>query len=167
MMRFIKKNKFYFLSFLVPFLFIGIIFFLKGAFTSKIISNSDLLCQHLPIISYLRNLLHGQENFPYSFSKGLGGSMYGAFLFCTSSPLNLLVYFFDDLNLFATLLIMVKISLCGLSMFIYLKSKKTYKDFHIFVFSLAYALMGYNINYYENIMWLDTVFLAPLVIMGV
>ena len=40
------------------------------------------------------------------------------------------------------------------------------KEFYIAGFSLAYALSSYCMGYYWNIMWLDCVYILPLVILG-
>lgn len=166
-MNFIKKYKFYILSFIIPMIILIIVFLSKGIFTDKTVLSSDLASQHLPLFSYFYNVLHGKASFPYYFSKSLGGTMFGAFFFALSSPLNLLVFFFDDIQLFLTILIIIKISLCGLTMFIFLKNKFSSSELYTLAFSLAYALMSYNINYYNNLMWLDSVFLAPLVLLGI
>ncbi len=166
-MNIIKKNKYLILSFIIPIIILTSVFICKGIFYKNIILTSDMHEQYYPLFNYLYNVLHGKANFPYTFSKGLGGTMYGTFFYILSSPLNLLVYFFNDISLFITLLIILKISLCGLTMFIFLNHKYKENNYTVLIFSLAYALMGYNINYYVNIMWLDGVILLPLILLGI
>ncbi len=166
-MKTIKKNKYYLLAFLTPMLIFLIVLLCKGVFLGKTLTTSDLGSQHLPMMEYLRNLLHHKALFPYTLGKGLGGSMYGAFFFTLSNPLNLLVYFFEDVDAFITILIIIKIGLCGLTMFTYLHHQNKYPDLFAYTFSIAYALMGYNITYYVNFMWLDSVIMAPLVLLGI
>ena len=52
-------------------------------------------------------------------------------------------------------------------MYLYLNHKRKNKQFLSFIFSMFYALMAYNISYYFNIMWLDVVYLTPLVLYGI
>ena len=40
-------------------------------------------------------------------------------------------------------------------------------DITILSFSLLYSFMGYNLNYFLEIMWLDVVLLTPLVLLGI
>ena len=44
---------------------------------------------------------------------------------------------------------------------------KDKKDIYLLVFSTAYALSLYNIGNYFQIMWLDNMFLAPLILLGI
>ncbi len=165
-MKYIQKYKGYILAFLIPFIIYFLFFLWKGVFTDKTILSSDMNGQYLPLFQYLKNVLHGSASFPYTFSKGLGGAMYGTMFYYFANPLNLLVYFFEDIPLFFTLLILVKLSLSSLTMYILLKSKFK-EEKYLLIFSVAYAFMAYNINYYVNIMWLDGVILAPLIILGI
>ena len=166
-MKKLKQYKYHYLAFLLPLLVITLIFLMKGVFTNKTLLTSDLREQYLSLISYLNNLLHHEVTFPYTLEKGLGGSMYGAFFYALANPLNLLVYFFSNIELFVTLLIIFKIALAGLTMFIYLHHQNKYPDAWCLTFSFAYALMGYNIVYATNFMWLDAVIFLPLVILGI
>ena len=46
-------------------------------------------------------------------------------------------------------------------------SKRKIKQSLKLIVSICYALMAYNINYYFHVMWLDGIFLAPLIILGI
>ena len=166
-MKFIKKYGWYMLSFLLPLTVLVVLFAIKGLFTNYSITLSDMRFQQAPMFKYLHDILHGSATFPYTFSNGLGGTMYASLFYYLANPINLFVYFFNDIDLFLTILIIVKMSLCGFTMFIFLKNKFKTNNVYLLIFSLAYALMGYNINYYCNIMWLDGVMMAPLVLLGI
>lgn len=168
MRNFLKKYKWHIFSFLLP-LTIYLVFFLwKGCFTDKNILNADMRYQYQNLFQYLHDVLHGEATFPYTFSKGLGGGMYGSFFYYLASPINLLVYFFEDIPLFLTFMVVLKVSLSGLTMYTFLNYKsKDNKPYILLILSLAYALMGFNINYYVNIMWLDGVLLAPILLIGI
>ena len=166
-MKFIKKYKNYFLAFFLPFLIISLFFLWKGCFHDKLVLNSDMQAQYTSLFQYLRNVLHGDATFPYTFSKGLGGAMYGTYFYYLANPLNLLVYFFEDIPTFFLFLILLKISLSGFTMYLFLHHKFQTDDSKLLLFALAYALMSYNINYYINVMWLDGVILAPLLLISI
>ena len=167
------KKKYLISAFLLPIIILlmnlcilQIIYKDQNIFSSSQILVADLMSQYYPLFNYFRNVLQGNASIFYSFNSGMGGNMYGTFAYYLSSPLNLILFFSNDNNLplFIEILIFIKIGLCGLSMYIYLNHKK--KSFYALLFSSYYALMGFNISYYFNIMWLDVVYLTPLVLYG-
>lgn len=165
-MKILKKYKYAILAFIIPIVIFCTFFLLKETLTKGLFSRSDSLEQYWPTYQYLYNVLHGNATFPYTLSKGLGGSMYGAFFYGVSSPINIFIYFFKDIQLFIFLSTMIKIGLAGLTMFILLKYKnKNIK--HSLIFSFSYTLSGYIILYGCHIMWLDSLWLAPLVLLGI
>lgn len=164
-----KNKKYLFLSFIIPFLIYGIIFGLHSFFSDKMIILGDSANQYYPLFHYLIGVLEGTNSIFYSLSKGLGGSMFGTIFYYLSSPFNLLLIFVDKVHIldFITILTILKLSLCGFTMYIYMR-KKFHKDsISILIFSILYSFIGYNLNYFLNIMWLDIVFLAPLVLLGI
>lgn len=78
-MKTIKKYKYHILAFLTPLIIYTMAFLLKGAMIDRMFVISDAEGQYLPTYQYLYNVLHGQATFPYTLTKGIGGSMYGAF----------------------------------------------------------------------------------------
>lgn len=163
-----KKLIFGVLSFLIPFIFLVILFFLKGFFDKQILIRGDVSFQYYPLLNYLKDVLDGMSSSFYSFNKNFGGTMFGTFFYYLACPLNLFVKFIgkDYIMLFFMWLIIFKISLCSLSMYLYMTYKHKKCDLLILCFSICYGLMGYNINYFINFMWLDVVALAPIVLIG-
>lgn len=167
MIKKIKNKKEYFLAFIVPFLLFLLLSFALG-FLLKRDNNtvyiSDMYAQYKALFMNLKTEgLH-----LYSFSKGLGSSMIGTYAYYLVSPLNWIIFLFQESHLPIAILLIIgfKISLCSLTMYIYLKhhSKETKL---LLLFSLCYAFMAFNINYFFNIMWLDSVYLLPLVLLGI
>ena len=165
-----KNKKQYVLSFFIPI----IIFFMVCCTTNIIFWGtknfliSDSKAQYVSLFSYLREVLLGNESLFYSFSKGMGGNMLGTYAYYLASPLNLLIIFFSKKTLVNGMLLIIslKIGLSGLTMFSYLK-KKHKKKVTLYLFSSSYALMGYIVVYFFNIMWLDAIYLAPLLLMSI
>lgn len=167
-MKFKNKKLIYVIAFLIPIILVTLVLFTKGiGFNAEKLLVSDMHTQYTTLFSYLRDVLLGKESIFYSFNNGLGGSMYAAFAYYLASPLNLLVILFKENSIpqFVMVLLFIKIGLCGLTMNIYVQKHFMLKKESL-IFSTCYALMAYVINYYFNIMWLDGVFMLPLVLLG-
>ncbi len=152
-----------FLSFIIPLLITCLVFYCKGFFTTNTYLVGDLQAQYVSLFSYLNELSN------YSFSKGLGGGLIGTFSYYLASPLNILILFVSKTHIQDAMLLItiIKISLCGLTMYLYLRHKFPKLGSIILVFSTIYALIGYTTNFYFNIMWLDGVYFAPLILYGI
>ena len=163
-----KKQLLIILSFLIPLITYLIVFYIKGLLTNKTILSGDMAVQYYPLYNYLKGVMDGTNSIFYSFSKGLGGTMFGTMLYYLSSPLNIFLIFIDKQYIpdFMTYLVILKLSLCGLTMYLYMRRKFKTDNILLLAFSLCYAFMGYNLNYFINIMWLDVVFMAPIVMIG-
>ena len=61
----------------------------------------------------------------------------------------------------------IKVSLSGLTMFLLLKNKKDESNFSTILFSTCYALSSFVINYFFSVFWFDSLYLAPLVMLGI
>ena len=165
-----KKKKLYiFLSFLIPFISFSIIFYCFGLLTHKTILSGDMQVQYYPLFNYLKDIFNNDASLFYSFNKGLGGPMFGTFFYYLSSPLNMLFLLIEKTQIinFVPFLVILKLSLSGLTMYIYMRYKFKKENISLLVFSLCYAFMGYNLNYFINIMWLDVVIMTPLVLLGI
>ena len=167
-MKKILKNLF---VFLLPILIINFVLIIKYGVKDlfNLFIVGDLNSQYMPLIDWVQDVLHSKESIFYSFSKGIGGNMFSTFTYYLSSPLNLILFFFNSSKVvFAIyLLINIKIGLGALTMYIFLKNKFKEKNYiNLLIFSIIYALSGIVINFYSNIMWLDICYLTPLVILG-
>lgn len=158
----------YFLAFIIPvailvlsFIFNGVIF---GDF-SAFVSDSQLQYQQLLI--YLKRFFVGSSSFSYTFQVGFGTPLISTFAYYLMSPFNILVNFFsyENIEVCFLLLSFIKIGLCGVTMYSYLKYNYTSK--YLLLFAISYALSFYIVINYFNIMWLDAYFLAPLLLLGI
>lgn len=171
-MKVLNKYKYNILAFFIPIIIVSLCLITYKCFfgMEKSLLIGDLKAQYISLFSYFRDLLLGEKSFFYSFSKGLGGNMIGTFSYYLSSPLNLLVLLFTKQNLeaFIILLLLIKTGLSGFTMNLFLSSKVPEdKKIIPFILSVCYALNSYVINYYFNIMWLDSLYLLPLVLLGI
>ena len=170
-LSFFKNKKNYISIFLLTFLLqVGLYILLNLIHGSQIFLISDLKEQYLGLFNYYKGVFNGSNSIFYSFQKGIGGPMYGIFCYYLMSPFNLILLLFNKLTLYngILLVLMMKVSMCALTMYIFLKNQFSKKDtLFLFMFSLCYAFMAYNVCYSYNILWLDVVYMAPLVLLGI
>lgn len=130
----------------------------------------DMYHQYCPFFTQLLSKIREGGSLMYSWQVGLGSDFISVFAYYLASPLNWLVGLFPKNHVieFMSVLMIVKISLCGLSFYIYLKNhfKLDGNNKIPLVFSTAYALSGFVAAYSWNIMWMDSVALTPLIILG-
>ncbi len=158
------------LSFVLPILVMFGIFVGKSIFPfgEKSFLRTDLYHQYAPFFRDLLERLKNGQSLTYAWEVGLGSNYVALTAYYLSSPFNLLLLLCPSSFLieFVTYLIVVKIGLCGLSMTYYLSEKFRTRHLSITFFGLCYALSGYLAAYSWNIMWLDCLWLAPLIILG-
>ena len=166
-----KENYIYIFSFIVPIMLMVVIYALIGIYPvgDKTIVNSDMYLQYVGFLGHIKDVLKGEANLFYSFSKSLGGNTVGLFAYYMSSPLNLIIGLFPKAYIAETIVVitLIKIGLSSLTFTIYLIQSFKKKDINVIMFSLCYSFMAYNINFQLNIMWLDGVVLLPLVMLGI
>lgn len=134
-------------------------------------ATSDGNIQYLDFFAYYKDVLAGTNSLLYTFSSTLGGDTFGIFTYYLSSPFNLLLIFFEksQLSIFFNITVILKISLAAFTMSVFLSTRFStrLKPVYIVMLSLSYAFMQYNIAQADNIMWLDGVYMLPLIILGV
>lgn len=163
-----KKYKNYILSFIIPFIICLIVFYYKGVFSNiDSFYVSDLKVQHLPFFTYLKNVLLGNASIHYSFFAGMGSSMISTMIFYSMSPINLLLVLINDIRYAILFIYILKVSLSGLTMYILLRKKYEQDKFITVIFSVCYALSSFVTSYYFCVFWFDSLYLAPLVMLGI
>src|SRR5574344_160452 len=155
------------MAFVIPTLLILLIFNRIGLYPYKNLTllTSDLNGQYVSFYAYMKEMIRNGNGIFYTFSKTLGGDMYGLTGYYLMRPLNI-VFIFIKLEYLPQAILaisIIKIALSGLTMYLFLSSKRgfTYRNL---LFSTTYALMGYTAGFLMNLMWLDAVFMLPLVI---
>ena len=152
------------LSFFIPFFCLIVLFFINNFILGdNTILYSDSQYQYYQLFIWLKKFL--ENGSLYSFQIGLGTPMIATIAYYLSSITNLFIYFFDNVELFLIITSLIKISLCGLTMYNYLNYN--YKNKYTIIFSTAYALSFYSLANYFQFMWLDSYFLSPLLLLGI
>lgn len=167
-----KKIILYLLAFSIPILIaiIGFYTCLRFQSTGNLVPTyGDLQAQYINLFTYLQNALKGDASFIYSFSKGLGGNMASTIAYYLLSPLNLLIVFVSQSNIPFMILgiIILKMGLAGLCMYIFLSYTFKMKSIKLVLFSTCYAASAYVVNFYFCVMWLDAIYMAPLIFLGI
>lgn len=157
-------------SFLVPFLITVIICIDHEVFPfgNQCILHVDMYHQYCPFFTELMDKLKNGGSLFYSWNIGLGADFASLYAYYLASPFNwlLLLWPKDYVIEFMTLLVVIKIALCGLTFGYYLKMHFRTNHFAISIFASAYALSAFMAAYAWNIMWTDCLVLAPLIILG-
>ncbi|MCR5592298.1 MAG: YfhO family protein [Saccharofermentans sp.] len=160
-----------FLSFFFPFITVVITFALLGVYPAgtKTMLTVDLYHQYMPFIYELRaKILEGRSIF-YSWNSGLGNEFYAVYANYCASPLNIfaLLFPYKTLPVFVALITAVRAGLASLFMSKFLSyiDEKHY-DLITCVFGIAYALCGWFLTDFWNIMWCDAYVLLPLICLG-
>ena len=138
-------------------------------FGGQVLSKYDGYYQYAGFTSYYKNVLLGNESLFYSFKGLLGYNFYATSIYYMFNPTNLLCIFSTSENIleYYTFIILLRIGLSGFTMCKYLKYKfKNQSNLRYIIFSISYALMAYNVCYFFNYMYFDTVVLFPIVILG-
>ena len=127
---------------------------------------NDLYNQYMPFFQALHDRIWQGEGLSYSFELGLGSGFAALYGYYLSSPVNWLVALCPRplIAEFITVVILVKIGLSSMSFAYYLRKHFGKDNMGLVFFSSAYALSGFMAAYQWNIMWLDVVVLAPLVL---
>ncbi len=158
------------LALVIPFLLMGYAFKQEEIhpFGDRQFLVTDLWHQYYPFFQVLTEKLKHGESLLYSFRTGLGTNFIALMAYYAASPLNVLAIFVPEESLreCMTVLLMLKISFAGFFMAKCLKYVFRVNDLSITMFGVMYALCSYIMGYYWNTIWMDTVALLPLVMMG-
>lgn len=162
-----------FLGFLLPVLSMLCIFAGNQIypFGDRSFLRTDLYHQYAPFFAELSRKLKEGGSLFYTWDIGMGTNFLSLIGYYLSSIFNGFLIFCPKQHIleFVSYLVIFKIGLAGLSFSILLDAKHTQKqkpDFKILFFSMFYALSGYLAAYSWNIMWLDCIWLTPLILLG-
>ena len=131
----------------------------------------DLNGQYVSFYEGLQDILRGEADLLYSFSRNLGGEFLGIYDYYVASPFAMLLVFFPERFMLEALLILflIKAGLCGLFMGIYLHKHASGEPRRLVVvtFSILYAMCSYCVVQQHNSMWIDAVLWLPLLCLGI
>lgn len=160
----------YILAVLIPILIFVVLFIIRGIapFGNRLYMPSDMYHQYTPFYSELWYKIRNGGSIFYTWNNGLGSNFLAEYAYYLSSPVNWIVALFPH-NMIPVVLdwiIVAKCSMASLTMTVYLSKHFNTKSSFTAFFAVFYALSGYMAAYKWNVMWLDCIAVAPLVILG-
>lgn len=153
---------------LIVLVILSIVFLIEGLwpFGGKSIAYADMAQGYVPRYYHLYDAMHGTKSLLFDWYTGTGVSM-AANLSTNLSPLNLLYYLIprDMILQSMSLFLAIKMALMGFTMCFFINKvfPKLPANFKI-LFAVMYAFSGYVLQYYTNIMWLETAIIFPILI---
>lgn len=163
----------YLVAFLVPVLVMIIVFLERQLYPlgDRCFLRTDLYHQYAPFFKELRNKLVSGGSLFYSFNIGGGTNFWTLAAYYLASPMNIFLLLCPEGAVieFTTFFIVLKIALCSVTMTYFLNKKHEAEGdtrYDSVIFGLFYALSGYMAAYSWNIMWLDCLWLLPLIMLG-
>ncbi|MBO4748889.1 MAG: YfhO family protein, partial [Lachnospiraceae bacterium] len=169
------RKLFLFLSFFVPFEMMLVVFAVKYCFPfgDQCFLISDLYHQYFPFFQEFSNKIRSGEGIFYSWNMGLGTNFYVIYAYYLACPLNWIAFLFPKEYLAEVIsgLVILKVGLAGLTSYLFFdnrnkEDKITHQAYCALLFSFCYAMSGYVAAYNINIMWMDCIVLAPLILLG-
>lgn len=128
----------------------------------------DLNTQYIDFMIYFKRALTENGSLIYSWAKGGGGPLIDLFAYYLSSPFNLFLLLFPVEKMYNAVLFLnlLKIGLSGITFALFMKFIK--KEWHLnyVLFALLYSLSTYSVAYSMCLMWLDSVILLPVILIG-
>ncbi len=170
------NRKLYWMAFLLPMFVLELCYisFRVFPFGRDSLLVLDLNAQYIYYYEAFRDAFWGEGSFIYSWSRALGGEMFGLNAYYMGSPLMLVYCLFPKKLITEALLTtaLLRTGLASLMFAVYVKRSpnvhvKSDDRIRVVIFSTMYALMTYMVEQQMDPMWLDAVVLLPIVMLGV
>lgn len=168
-----KKKALKILPFLLPPVAVAVImlinFYANGLypFGGGTIAWCDMTQQVIPLLTDLKDILTGKAGVFLNFQNAGGMNLWGVIFFFVASPFSLLTLFVQKTEVIhlVNILLILKMMTCSVTSMVYFKScQKKLPVVWAMLFSLMYAFSGYVMLYFQNIIWLDMMYLFPLLL---
>lgn len=168
---FFKENVYIFTAFIAAAVLMLIVYFCNDVipFGNRTVLRMDLFHQYGPLFAELYDRVTGLKSFIYSWTSGGGSSFLGNYYNYLSSPIAVIILAFGHKNIPEAIgaMVLIKNALAASTMAYYLKKAFRKNDFSIAAFGIMYAFCGFFVAYYWNVMWIDAMYLLPLVVLGI
>lgn len=130
----------------------------------------DMKQQVIPLLLQWKEILSGNQSILFQMYNAGGSNFWGIFFFFLSSPFSFFIVFIDksDSVVMMNFIIAAKIALASLTaMIMFSRIFPNVKTIFCIGLSVAYALSGFPLMFFQNLIWLDLVYLFPLLIIGI
>lgn len=165
-----SKKMPYVLAFLIPLAVMIFVCIRRGIypFGDNCFLHIDMYHQYAPFFMEFLHKLKEHGSLMYSWNLGIGSDFVATYAYYLASPINWLLVFCPEKYVieFMTILVLLKVAGSGLTFAIYLGKHFKTDSYLITIVSLFYALSAFMAAYSWNIMWLDSIMLAPVIILA-
>lgn len=128
---------------------------------------ADAAIQYLDFFAWEKQILSGDASPFFSFNKGVGGLSFAVFSYYLMSPFNLLLAIFpyEKIIVFYHLASLLKLSFGAFAAALYLNARFNLKSEWKIILAVGFSLSTWPIQQLYNLMWLDVIYLLPLVML--
>ncbi len=133
------------------------------------VSWCDMSQQVIPLLTDFKDILTGKDGIFLNFHNAGGMNLWGVFFFFIASPYTLLVLLADkaDVIYLVNIMTVLKLMTAAVTAQIYFRTcQKKLSPYISSVLSIIYAFCGYGMFYYQNNIWLDMMYLFPLLMVA-
>ncbi len=136
----------------------------------------DANAQYYSFFMELSDRLRNGNSLFFSWDAGLGYDFYSNFFYYLASPFNIIALLFGKthMELGMVITMLVQVGMCGVTMLYYLAHTKRnrmkhgiFNDLLCILFATAYSMCDFIIAYQYNIIWLISLLMMPLVMLGI
>lgn len=138
-------------------------------FGENTVSWCDMNQQVVPLLCEFKDILAGKGSLFLNLQNAGGMNFWGVFLFFISSPFSFLVVFVEKWQMlrFANLLVLFKMMTCaGCASVFFDRAFPRLHSVFGFLLSVGYSFCGYTMLFYQNVVWLDEMYLFPLFLLS-
>ncbi len=160
----------YVLSFFIPVSILIMIYILRGVypFGEQCFLRSDMYHQYAPFLAEFQNKIKTGGSLTYSWNIGMGVNFTALYAYYLATPINWFLILFSQKYLIElmSVILILKVGLSGITFSYYICRHYNTDNPLTAGLSVFYSLSAYICAYSWNVMWLDCIWLLPLVLLG-
>lgn len=160
----------YLLAFFIPIIILIFIYILRGIypFGDQCFLRSDMYHQYAPFLAAFQDKIKHGGSLAYSWDIGMGVNFTALYAYYLASPVNWILIIFPQKYLIElmSVFIILKIGLAGFTFSYYICKHYHTSNLAVAALSVFYSLSAYICAYSWNLMWLDCIWLLPLILLG-
>ena len=168
--RFWERNAILFACFGLPAFILLAVYLGRGVYPIRdhSVLVLDLNAQYIYYYEAFRQAILEGKSILYSWSQSLSGEMIGIFGYYLASPFMVIYLLFPKESIVEALLVVtvLKAGTVGLTFAVYARKCFKLSGMKLLIVSTFYALSAYPVVHAMNPMWIDAVYLLPLIALG-
>ncbi len=125
---------------------------------------SDLRSQYVHFIKLFLRSLFGEGTMDYTFEVGMGTPTIPLYAFYCFNPFNLIYLLIADVSTASAIVVILKYALAAYAFWWFEQRILRQDDAVSAVFAVCYALSGYSVAFYYNIIYTDGIYMLPVIV---